>query len=52
MQEAEVNALVHKLRLTQAVLGAVPMWTTKVASGELGPQSGDVVAKLIQKLAR
>ncbi|EPS96256.1 hypothetical protein FOMPIDRAFT_82302 [Fomitopsis schrenkii] len=52
VQEAEVHALVHRLGLTQTVLGTLPMWTTKVASGELGPQSGDIVAKLVQKLAR
>jgi len=42
---------VQEIGLEPEVLGALPQWLTRLASGELGPQSGDVVAKLIQKIA-
>lgn len=51
VQEAEINALITRIGLTPAVLGALPLWMAKLGSGELGPRSAEVMAMLMQKIA-
>lgn len=52
VQEAEIYALVNHIGLTSAVLGELPLWMSKLASKELGPRSADVMAALVQKIAK
>ncbi|KZT08415.1 uncharacterized protein LAESUDRAFT_66371 [Laetiporus sulphureus 93-53] len=50
VQKAEVAYLLDN-GLTPDVIAAMPDWIAKVAAGELGPLSGDVLAILFEKLA-